>query len=309
MTENYPAAPSPPLGEPPLPSQPPLTEPPLTEPPLGGTTLDGTTLAPAGADEPGTADVVKDQAADLGQAGVEAGQHAAGVAQEQASQVAAEAARQGRDLLRQAQEQLGDQAMAGQQRAATELLSLGDELSSMADGSDQQGAAAHLARQAAGRARAAGQWLEDRTPVQVLDDVQAFARRRPGTFLAVALGAGLVAGRLTRGLTAGHGDDDAPAAGTLPVSRPDAAAAWTDPGTGAPAPYAAAAAEDIDQPVSAVEAAYPPAPEAVVADDGSVVPIADGLPATGGGAAWDVDPQADEQGTLGQPQADGWSTQ
>jgi hypothetical protein len=279
MTDNYQAAPAPPLGEPAWASEP--------------------LLPPAGEDQPGTADVVKDQAADLGQSGVEAGKHTAGVAQEQASQVAAEAARQGRDLLRQAQGQLGDQAAAGQQRVATELLSLSAELSSMAEGSTQQGVAAGLARQAASRAHGAGKWLEDRSPTQLVDEVQAFARRRPGTFLALAVGAGLAAGRLTRGLTAGHGDGSAPPAAALPGGPPDTSAPWTDPSAGAP--YAAAA-EDINQPVRAVEAAYPPAPDIVVADDGSAVPVVDGLPATGGGSAWDVDPQADQLGTLGRPE-------
>ena len=69
----------------------------------------------------------------------------------------------------------------------------------MADGSAQGGAAADLARDAASRARDAGQWLDGRRPAQVVDEVQSFARRRPGVFLALAAAAGLVAGRLTRG--------------------------------------------------------------------------------------------------------------
>ena len=118
----------------------------------------------------------------------------ADVAREQASGVAAEAGRQGRDLLRQAQNQLEEQAAQGQQRLAAGLLSLSDELGSMADGSTQGGAAADLARDAASRARDAGQWLGDRRPAQVVDEVQSFARRRPGVFLALAAAAGLVAG-------------------------------------------------------------------------------------------------------------------
>jgi hypothetical protein len=33
-----------------------------------------------------------------------------------------------------------------------------------------------------------------------VDELQSFARRRPGMFLAITAGAGLIAGRLTRGL-------------------------------------------------------------------------------------------------------------
>jgi hypothetical protein len=191
MTENYPPASTPPQRGKPLP--------------------------PHQTKEQGTADVVKDQAADLSHGSVQAGKHAAEVAREQASGVAAEAGRQGRDLLRQAQDQLGEQAAQGQQRLAAGLLSLSDELSSMADGSTQGGVAADLARDAASRARDAGQWLGERRPAQVVDEVQSFARRRPGVFLALAAGAGLVAGRLTRGMKAGSSDGPAPAGG-LPAT-------------------------------------------------------------------------------------------
>jgi hypothetical protein len=141
----------------------------------------------------------------------------AGVAREQASGVAAEAGRQGRDLLRQAQNQLEEQAAQGQRRLAAGLLSLSDELSSMADGSTQGAAAADLARDAASRARDAGQWLGGRRPAQVVDEVQSFARRRPGVFLALAAAAGLVAGRLTRAMKAASSDGSAPAGG-LPAT-------------------------------------------------------------------------------------------
>jgi len=44
----------------------------------------GETLPPASADEPGTADVVRDQASDLSHSGVQAGKHVAAVAREEA---------------------------------------------------------------------------------------------------------------------------------------------------------------------------------------------------------------------------------
>ena len=45
-----------------------------------------------------------------------------------------------------------------------------------------------------------GSGWSDRKPGQVVDEMQSFARRRPAVFLVLAAGAGLVAGRLTRGL-------------------------------------------------------------------------------------------------------------
>jgi hypothetical protein len=155
----------------------------------------------------GTADIVRDQAAELGRSGAEAGKHAADVAREQASEVAAEAGRQGMELLREAQSELSVQAGRGQQRLASELLSVSDELLSMADGSVGQGRAAGLARRASAGARAAGRWLEDRQPAQVVNEIQSFARRKPGAFLALAAAAGLAAGRLTRGMQAGNTQD------------------------------------------------------------------------------------------------------
>jgi hypothetical protein len=62
--------------------------------------------------------------------------------------------------------------------------------------------ATDLARQAADKARQAAGWLGDRDPGSLLDEVRSFARKKPGTYLALALGAGVLAGRLTRGLTA-----------------------------------------------------------------------------------------------------------
>ena len=182
----------------------------------------GEPFPPASAQEQGTAEVVKDQAADLSHSSIQTGKHVADVAREQASGVAVEAGRQGRDLLHQAQGQLEEQAAQGQQRLASQLLSLSDELRSMAGASGQGGMAAGLASQAAWRVRHAGQWLEDRKPGQVAEEVQSFARRRPAVFLALAVGAGLVAG-LTRGLKDASSDDSAVPASGLPPAGGDPA--------------------------------------------------------------------------------------
>lgn len=248
MTENYPTASvPPPQWSDPLPPQPDQDE------------------------SPGTVDVARDKAADLGQSSVEAGQHTVGVAQEQASKVAAEASRQGMNLLRQAQDQLAEQAAQGQQRLADELLSLGDELSSMADGSGRSGVAADLARQAGGRARDTGQWLSDRRPAQVIDEVQAFARRRPGVFLAMAVGVGLAAGRLTRGLAAASSADDG-TAGALPGAQPQASGQWAEPTTNGG--YRPGVADEITYQEETVAVASPD------------YPVTGETPASGG---WETD--------------------
>ena len=248
MTDNYPPASTPPQrGEP---------------------------LPPASAEEQGTADVVKDQATDLSHSSIQTGKHVADVAREQASGVAVEAGRQGRDLLHQAQGQLEEQAAQGQQRLANQLLSLSDELRSMADASGQGGMAASLASQAASRARHAGQWLDDRKPGQVADEMQSFARRRPAVFLALAVGAGLVAGRLTRGLKDANSDNSAAA----PAATQGLSGQWAQP-------------SDM--------ASYPPATAAGVSDQtpGLSAP-ASGLPPTGGDPAWEAGPAYGERSPL-----------
>jgi hypothetical protein len=241
---------------------------------------------PASAEEQGTADVVKDQAADLGNSSIETGKHVAGVAREQASGVAIEAGRQGSELLHQAQGQLQEQVAQGQQRLASQLLSLSDELRSMA-GASQGGMAAGLAGQAASRVRSAGQWLDDRKPGQVADEVQSFARRRPAVFLALAVGAGVVAGRLTRGLKDANSDNSAAAA---PADPQGLSGQWAQP-------------SDM--------ASYPPATAAGVNDQTLDVSVpATGLPPTSGDLGWEAgraygersplvtDGQTGRQGTL-----------
>jgi polyhydroxyalkanoate synthesis regulator phasin len=236
----------------------------------------GESLPPGLAEEQGTADVVKDQASDLSHSSVQAGKHVAEVAREQASDVAAEAGRQGRDLLQQAQDQLGEQAAQGQQGLAKQLLSLSNELRTMADASGRGGMAAGLAHQAASRVRDAGQWLDDRNPGQVADEMQSFARRRPAVFLALAAGAGLVAGRLTRGLKDATSENSA--AATAPAATQGVSRQW-------------AQSPDL--------ASYPPPTGVGVSDQTAALsaPASD-LPSTGGDPAWAAGPGHGERSPL-----------
>lgn len=159
-----------------------------------------------------TAEIAKDKAADVAGTAGDAAQHVAGVAKEQVSQVTAEAGRQVKELFGQAQSELSDQAQVQQEKIAGGLHSVGDQLKTMAANSDQPGVATDLAHQASDKAHEFAGWLEGRNPGDVLNEIRSFARQRPGVFLAVALGAGLVAGRLARGLTADldqmHGGDE-----------------------------------------------------------------------------------------------------
>lgn len=185
--------------------------------------------------EPGTADVAKDQAADLKQGAVESAQNVAAVAKDQATNVTAEAGQQAKALIGQAQSELSQQAGAQQQKLAGGLHALGDELGSMASHPEQKGVASDLAQQASAKSHEIASWLDDREPGKLLDELRTFARQRPGAFLAVAAGVGLVAGRLTRGLKAASdesSDAPAPAPAALPAATTRPFASSQDAVTG-----------------------------------------------------------------------------
>ena len=141
-----------------------------------------------------------DRAADVKDVAVDAGQHVAGVARDELHQVGTETKRQAKDLYREAQAELAEQAATQQKRVAVGIRSLGDELSEMAGASETQGVASDLAQQAATRAAGIADWLEQRDPGSVLREVKNYAQRKPGTFIAIAALAGILAGRLTRGV-------------------------------------------------------------------------------------------------------------
>ena len=163
---------------------------------------------------PSTAEMAKGQASQVAGGAADAAQHVAGVAKEQVGQVAAAAGQQVKQLAGRAQSEVVDQVSAQQTKLAGGLHAVGDQLKSMAEKSDQQGAATDLAHQAAERAHQVAQWLEDRSPADLLTELRSFARRRPGSFLTAAVAAGVVAGRIARGMSS----DQAPTGNTAPAA-------------------------------------------------------------------------------------------
>jgi uncharacterized protein YjbJ (UPF0337 family) len=147
------------------------------------------------------ADAAKGAASEVAGDAKEKAANVAGTAKEQASNVASEAADHARQLYGQASDTLKDQAGQQQQRAASGLRSLGDQLGRMAEKDDEQGIAAKVVRDLSSRAGTVAGYLEDRDPGSLLDEVKSFAARRPGAFIALAAGAGILAGRLTKALT------------------------------------------------------------------------------------------------------------
>lgn len=149
---------------------------------------------------------VRDQARQVGSEAAQAGGAVAQTAKEQGTEVGREAARQARNLYGEARSQLASQTGEQQRRAAGGLRSLADEMRSMAENGGQAGPVSELARQAADRVHGVAGWLEEREPGDLITEVRDYARRNPGTFLVGAAVLGVLAGRLTRGISAG-GDD------------------------------------------------------------------------------------------------------
>ncbi|MET7967590.1 hypothetical protein [Micromonospora sp. NPDC005305] len=169
----------------------------------------------------GTGEQARQQASRVGQHAMQTGGQVAHAATEQGGQVAAEAAQQARNLTGQATTQLRDQARTQQHRAADGLRDLGRELGSMAEQSGESGMAGEAVRRAADAAQRAAGWLDQREPGDVLDEVRGYARQHPGTFLAGAVVAGLLVGRLTRNMTGsdGSGSGAQPAQPASPSSE------------------------------------------------------------------------------------------
>ena len=151
------------------------------------------------------ATAAKDEAGQVGQTAAQAGGEVAQTGKEQAQNVVDEARQQARDLVGEARLQVRDKAGTQKGRAVDGLRSLADELDQMAQQGGQSGIATEVARQAAQRAHGLADHLDRHEPGQLLEQVRAYARRRPVAFLTGAAVLGVLAGRMTRGLASGDG--------------------------------------------------------------------------------------------------------
>jgi hypothetical protein len=168
---------------------------------LGGAGASDGGSSSGDSDAKAKADAAKGAAQDVAGDAKEKAAHVAGTAKEQAANVASEATDHAKQLYGQASENLKQQAGEQQQRAASGLKSLGEQLGRMADNDEEQGVASRVVRDLSGRASSAAGFLENRDPGSLLDEVKSFAAKRPGAFIAMAAGAGILAGRLTKAIT------------------------------------------------------------------------------------------------------------
>lgn len=184
-------------------------------------------------------------------------------AAEQARAVAGEARRQAGSAVQDLRSRAMEEAEGQTRRAAGVLRQWAQDLSELAEKADGDSPARSLVTQVADRGHQAADYVDKQGVEGIADDLQRFARRRPGLFLGGALLAGLAVGRL--GKVAGKaaqsadggqaqstdgGQAQSAGAGQLPYSvEPDI-----------PAPPPGAGQWTPPQPVSPPTVSSPPPP-------------------------------------------------
>lgn len=168
------------------------------------------TAKEASAQAAGVASTAAEQTTQVASTAVEGGKWVAAVGQEEArnvastaaeqvGQIAGEVGTQARNLIDESKNQLRTQAQAQTDQIAGKLRELGDQVQALVEGRTQDaGPVGDYARQAAQTVTQFATRIEDRGFDGVIDDVQRFARRKPGAFLLGAAIAGFGVGRLLR---------------------------------------------------------------------------------------------------------------
>lgn len=159
-------------------------------------------------DDGGQGGQAREKAQEVGGQARQQSQQVTGTAKEQAGRVGQEAREQAHDLFGQASQQFRGQAQDQTQRLGGTLQSLATDMRALAEGHpDDAGAVGDYAQQAVERVQGFADRVEERGFDGLLDDVQQFARRRPGAFLLSAAVAGFAVGRLARGARDANADD------------------------------------------------------------------------------------------------------
>jgi hypothetical protein len=124
---------------------------------------------------------------------------------QQAQRVGAETRSQARNVAGNVRDRVSEQARTQNGKLVGSIRQTADHLDEMRAQHSDTPAAAVVARVADG-GRQVADYLDRNGPEGVLQEVQDFARRRPGAFLATALVAGFVVGRLGKGVAKADSD-------------------------------------------------------------------------------------------------------
>jgi hypothetical protein len=143
-------------------------------------------------------------------------------AREQARTVLGEARGQARQAADRMRLRVTDEANTQSRRFSENLRSWSDELASMAESGKPDSPARDIVHQIAASGRQAAGYLDQHGVRGALDDIQAFARRRPGAFLAGAALAGFALARATKAASSQSGEEPGrgPQAPTRPQTTP-----------------------------------------------------------------------------------------
>jgi uncharacterized protein YjbJ (UPF0337 family) len=159
----------------------------------------------------------------------------------QAKQVAGEVRQQAGTVVQDLRSRAMDEAEGQTTRAAGVLRQWAQDLSELAENAPGDSPARSVAVQVADRGHRAADYVDKQGVEGIIDDLQSFARRRPGVFLGGALLAGLAVGRLGKvagkAAQSGNGGQERSAGGAQPQYSvepdmpmpPAGAGQWTPP--------------------------------------------------------------------------------
>ncbi|TYB50475.1 hypothetical protein FXF51_56025 [Nonomuraea sp. PA05] len=140
----------------------------------------------------------------------DAAAHTAHTATQQARQVGGEIRQQTGQAVTHLRGRVRDEVDSQSRRAAQNLRHWADELREMTESGKPDSPVQGVLQRVAGTGHKAADYLEDQGLGGAVGELQDFARRRPGVFLAGALAAGFLFGRLVKASAAAAQDDDRP---------------------------------------------------------------------------------------------------
>lgn len=196
-----------------------------------------------------------EQASQVAGAAGTAAADVASTAKAEAANVIGEGLDQARDLVSTVRTQVGEQVSSQGDRLTESLRTLSTQLS---DG-DTSGIVGQLLQEAGQRISSLADYAERTGPQGIVEDLRSYARRNPGSFLIGAAIAGLVSGRVVKGISAGKGSQ--PQLGTASQPTPIGGTAAGNPLAGVTVPEGTGVAAGY-APSPLPDATYTPEPVA-----------------------------------------------
>lgn len=217
----------------------------MAYPPTSGTMQDTST--------PDTVDLTREEGRQVADETRRQAGAVAGTAREQAGNVAHEAMGHAKDLAGDAKQQLHRQAQQQTDALGGVIGTLGERVHALADGDiDRAGPIGDYAQRIAGQVDGIADKVDQLGFDGMVDEVQRYARRRPGAFLLGAAVAGFAVSRLARGAQAAqqHGVGTQGSGPDMGAGRSTMESANSDP-MGATRPMPANPASASPQPITA----------------------------------------------------------